>query len=61
MYDAGRAGLTRPSRFGGRGAGPVEEYTAAARHHAPKGFTWEVDLHYRLRHVVALTDTLDPA
>jgi Acyl-CoA dehydrogenase, C-terminal domain len=25
------------------------------------GFTWEVDLHYRLRHVVALADTLDPA
>jgi alkylation response protein AidB-like acyl-CoA dehydrogenase len=25
------------------------------------GFTWEVDLHYRLRHVVALADALDPA
>jgi Acyl-CoA dehydrogenase, C-terminal domain len=25
------------------------------------GFTWEVDLHYRLRHVIALADTLDPA
>jgi Acyl-CoA dehydrogenase, C-terminal domain len=24
------------------------------------GFTWEVDLHYRLRHVVALADALDP-
>jgi Acyl-CoA dehydrogenase, C-terminal domain len=25
------------------------------------GFTWEVDLHYRLRHVVALAGALDPA
>jgi hypothetical protein len=25
------------------------------------GFTWEVDLHYRLRHVITLTDALDPA
>jgi len=24
------------------------------------GFTWEVDLHYRLRHVVALAGALDP-
>ena len=24
------------------------------------GFTWEVDLHYRLRHVVALAEALDP-
>jgi|KBSMisStandDraft_5_1062788.scaffolds.fasta_scaffold140662_1 alkylation response protein AidB-like acyl-CoA dehydrogenase len=41
LYDAGWAGLTWPTRFGGRGAGPVEEYLfyeASARHHAPEGF-----------------------
>jgi alkylation response protein AidB-like acyl-CoA dehydrogenase len=41
LYDAGWAGLTWPARFGGRGAGPVEEYLfyeASARHHAPEGF-----------------------
>jgi alkylation response protein AidB-like acyl-CoA dehydrogenase len=41
LYRAGYAGLTWPERFGGRGAGPVEEYLfyeASARHHAPEGF-----------------------
>ena len=41
LYDAGWAGLTWPTRFGGRGGGPVEEYLfyeASARHHAPEGF-----------------------
>jgi alkylation response protein AidB-like acyl-CoA dehydrogenase len=41
LYQAGYGGLTWPERFGGRGAGSVEEYLfyeASARHHAPEGF-----------------------